>query len=642
MENYYIAKNKIRFVMRILLIFILSFALFSCEEKVEEPDKPNILWITCEDIGPAWGVYGDPYATTPNIDRLAEGGYTFLQAFSNAPICSPARSTLITGMHATSLGTQHLRSTIPIPDDLKILPEWMKEAGYYTTNNTKTDYNFSPEGRWDENSSEAHWRNRAEDQPFFSVFNFMVTHEGHSNSVQPEDTEKLEEKHDPANANLPPYFPETEEFKRIWAHQYDLITVFDQGVGKLIDQLKEDDEFENTIIFVFSDHGFGLPRYKRWMYNSGTRVPFVLHIPEKYKSKVSNLNQPETDQMVGFVDFAPTVLSLAGLDVPDRMEGENFLGEESTSKEFIYGYRSRADDCYDVSRSVYDGRYIYIRNYMPHVPYIQNAVIYNIGKDSYDELFRVKAEGGLPPEAEDMFHRKPVEELYDLENDPWEINNLINEEEHQDRIGSLRENLHSWMIRHHDTGLLNEGEMMVRAEGEGSVYEMTRDTSQFAVTDVLEAAELVGKVSEPDELTPYLESEDSGVRYWALVALDAFEGDISGQKEFLTELLNDNSYSVAALAAEIMVKRFDDSAGLATLEKILKMDNEPVVLQAAISVRRLGEKARPLLEVIQNEIMPRYSGDVWGRYRNWVYPMFIGMALDQTQMNCGVEIEVRN
>lgn len=624
------------------LLPLLAVISFSCQPEAETLPPPNVLWISAEDISPAWGCYGDDYATTPNIDRLAENGFVYTQAFSNAPICAPARSTLITGMYATSLGTQHLRSDIPLPTDLKILPELMRRAGYFTTNNAKTDYNFNAEGRWEENGREAHWRNTPDDRPFFSVFNFGITHEGHANTDRPEDIETLETLHDPAEGKLPPYFPDTEEFRDIWAHQYDLITVFDQEVGKLVQQLKEDGKFENTIIFVFGDHGFGLPRYKRWLYNSGLQVPFVLHVPEKYKPLVANLQEQQTDQMVGFVDFAPTVLSLAGTEIPQMMEGKNFLGKNSTAKDYIYGYRSRADDVYDVARSVYDGHYLYIRHFMPQNPYIQNAVIFNKGKRGYDELFRVQAEGELPPEAQDMFQPKPVEELYDLQKDPYELENLMGKEGFQQRAQKMNALLHAWMIEHHDTGLLNEGEMMVRAEGKGSVYEMARDTSDFPVETVLAAADQVGKVSSPEELADELTSEHSGVRYWGLIALEAYESDIVSQRERLTELLDDPSHNVAIKAAELLVNHFDDAQALQTLKEKLMLDHEPVVLQAAISVRQIGEKAAPLLPAIQDKIMPEYAGDIWGRYKSWSYPMFIGMALDQTLVNCGLEVAIDN
>ncbi|WP_245576564.1 sulfatase-like hydrolase/transferase [Flexithrix dorotheae] len=623
------------------LLMIITFFAACAPEKPENPAPPNILWISCEDISPAWGCYGDQQATTPNIDLLADKGFVFTQAFSNAPICSPARSTLITGMYAKSLGTQNLRSDIPIPADLKILPEVLKANGYYTTNNAKTDYNFSHEGRWDDSSNKAHWRNKPEGKPFFSVFNFGITHEGHANTDKKEDTETLPKKHDPANMKLPPYFPETEEFKNIMAHQYDLITVFDQEVGKLVDQLKADGLYDNTIIFVFSDHGYGLPRYKRWLYDTGLKVPFVLHVPEKYKDKAANLTQSKVDKMVGFVDFAPTVLNLANVAAPQRMEGQNFLGKDAPEKPYIFGYRDRADDVYDMSRSIFDGRYLYVRNYMPQKPYIQNAIIFNKGKRSYEELFRVKEAGNLPPEAQDMFAPKPVEELYDLQNDPNELNNIVDEPQLAEKVKSLKARLHQHIIETKDTGLMNEGDMMVRA-GNQSVYEMTHDAALFNPEKILKAAELVGKVTDINQLATYFEDEDAAVRFWAMQALDAFEGDISSQKPALKKLLEDPSVPNRALAAELLLNKYNDESGLEVLKEALTEKNEPVLLQVAINVRNIGEKAKPLVPFIKENIYPEISGEVWGRYKSWLYPMFIGMALDQTLANCGEEVVIEN
>jgi N-sulfoglucosamine sulfohydrolase len=620
-----------------LLLIVLGF---SCAEPKKIPDQPNILWISHEDLSPIYGCYGDQFARTPNIDNLAESSFKFTRAYSNAPICAPARSTLITGMYATSLGTQHLRSDISVPENMKILPEVLRDAGYYTTNNVKTDYNFNHEGRWDESSREAHWRNGPDGKPFFSVFNFMITHEGPINALRDSDTQSLDTFSDPNQVQLPPYLPDSPKMRQIWAHMYDLLAVFDQGVGDLLDQLEEDGLLENTIVFVFSDHGHGLPGHKRWLNNAGLQVPFILHVPEKYKHLAGNLSTPETDRKVGFVDFAPTVITLAGAEVPDMMEGKNFLGESGPAKDFVFGYRDRADDCYEVSRSVTDGRYVYVRHFMPQLPYFQNAVIFNKG-GSYEEINRLRDLDMLPEGTEKMFRPKPVEELFDLQNDPWEENNLASNPEMETLMVQFREQVNSWMLEHFDTGLINEGLMMMRAdEQNASVYETNRGYSRNGYKKILEAAQLVGKVTVINELTPYFEDEDPAVRYWALVALDAFEGDISEGQAHLTGLLEDEFLPVSIKAAEILVKRTGDKEALAVLEETLHHNFEPLVLQAAIAVRQLGTKAAPLLPAIQNDIMPKYSGEIWNRYRSWSYPMFIGMALDQTQINCGVPLDL--
>ncbi len=625
--------------MNKILVVPVALGMISCGSSDRDHDRPNILWITHEDLSPIYGCYGDDYARTPNIDHLAESGYRFTNAFSNAPICAPARSTLITGMYAISLGTQHLRSEIPVPQGMRILPEVLREAGYYTTNNVKTDYNFDHAGRWDESSNQAHWRNRPEGKPFFSVFNFMITHEGPINALRSSDTESLEQYSDPDEAQLPPYLPDSPKMRDIWAHMYDLLAVFDQGVGELVDQLKEDGLYENTIIFVFSDHGHGLPGHKRWLNDAGLRVPFILHVPDRYKHLVENITAPVTDRMVGFVDFAPTVITLAGAEVPGMMEGRNFLGAGTEPKEYIYGYRDRADDCYEVSRSVYNGRYVYVRHFMPQLPYFQQAIIFGPGKEgSYEEIHRLRDLGMLPEGTRRMFERKPAEELFDLENDRREQNNLVNDPALADLVDSLRNNLLHWMAGHRDTGMFSEGEMMIRAqEMNTSVYEMAREYSDEDFNKIVLAAEMVGKLNDPSELRFFFSDGDSAVRFWALIAVDAYEGDISSVDPYLDELLHDPSPDVAVKAAEIKIKRYNDEEAFSVLEDVLDHDYEPVVLQAAISVRQLEEKAEPLLPVIKNRIMPKYSGNVWGRYSTWSYPMFIGMALDQAMINNGVD-----
>lgn len=619
---------------------LLSVCIAGCTSP-QVGSRPNILWITHEDLSPIYGAYGDTYARTPNIDRLAETGVVFTRAYSNAPICAPARSTLITGIHATSLGTQHLRSEIPVPAAMKTLPELLREQGYYTSNNVKTDYNFDPAGRWDDSSPQAHWRNRPDDRPFFSVFNHMITHEGPTNALRASDTESLDYRHNPAEAKLPPHLPDSPKMREIWAHKYDLLSVFDHQVGALLAQLEQDGLVEDTIVFLFSDHGTGLPGYKRWLRDAGLRVPFILHLPEKYHHLAPQLTGAVSDRMVAFVDFAPTVLALAGIPAPDMMEGQAFLGPDVRPRERVFGYRDRADDCYDVSRSVFDGRYLYVRHFMPQLPYYQDAVIFNKG-GSYAEIRRIQALGELPPAAQAMLHPRPVEELFDLQADPGESVNLAGDPRHAERISQLSKDLAQWMIEHRDTGLINEGDMMGRAGRDArSVYESVRDYSREEFAALLEAALKVGRIADAREAVPLLQSHDSAVRFWGVVALDAYPDSLDPAEPHLVRLLADPSDTVAAKAAEVLIRRRGLAAAYGALERVLTVDDDPVVLQAAISVRLLGDAARPLLPLIRDRVMPAYAGEVWGRYRNWSYPMFIGMALDQARINLGEPIEIR-
>jgi arylsulfatase A-like enzyme len=543
-------------------------------------------------------------------------------------------------MYATSLGTQHLRSDVPLPADLKILPELLQDQGYFTTNNVKTDYNFSAEGKWDENNKEAHWRNRPSGKPFFSVFNFTMTHEGPTNHAMPDNwTKALQDKHEPGKSKLPPYFPDTPKMRQIWAHQYDLITLFDQEVGKLIEQLKEDGLYENTVIFVFSDHGFGLPRHKRWLNNSGLQIPFVLYVPGKFKHLASNLKEKKVKSMVGFVDFAPTVLALAGTNPSPYMEGINFLGSNSETNELIFGFRSRADDCYDMSRSVYDGRYLYVRHYIPQLPYIQKAIIFNSSKQSMAEIYRQRQSGNLPEAMEQYFHPKPVAELYDLHQDPFEINNLAENKSYQERVEIMQSSLDQWMIKYRDSGLLNEAEYMERSQG-ASVYEELRGNENFDPKKLISVMNRVSKIKKMVEVEEYLQDDDPLVRYWGLMALEAFGKEFYKVKDVLIKLLEDPSSINGIISAKMLVQHLDFQDAFSTLSKYLNSPNEITVLHAAIATRHLGGKAKPLLPMIKEEIFPKFEGKIWNRYRNWSYPMFIGMALDQTRINCGEEITI--
>lgn len=629
-------KYKIVFVGLLMCLSIAGCQFYNNNSKSIDP--PNIVWITAEDIGPGLGCYGDESAITPNLDQLAEEGIVYEKAYANAPICAPARSSLITGLYPTSMGTQHLRSRIPLPDEIKTIPEYLQKAGYYCTNNYKTDYNFDASGRWDDHSKEAHWRNGPEGKPFFSVFNFFTTHEGPTNSSNSTILETLEFRHDPDDMKLPPYFPNTGEFRKIWARQYDLISVMDQQAGDIIQQLKDDGLYDNTIIFFFGDHGYGLPGYKRWLTNAGLKVPLIIRVPEKYKSLVPKKESDRTDRLVSFEDFAPTVLNLAGVEIPNIMEGQSFLGKDIPSPEnYVYGSRSRADDVYDVSRSILDERYIYIRHFMPHLPYVQNAIIFSNRKRSYAELIRLREKDSLHGYASHFYQPKPLEELYDLKNDPYELNNLANHPDFQEIKSELSNELRRWIISIHDTGMLHEAEMMLRSKN-STPYNMAQKET-YNVQEIYAVADNVGNLDITEEkYEEMLGHESSGVRYWSMIAMMNDHDNAQKLQEKIEERLKDPSPSVALAASEVMCKLDQAEKAIPVIKKFLQMKSEPwVVLQAAMVSRRIGGQAEPLLPTIQQEF-EHYQGNVWGRYKNGLYPMFIGLAFDQTRMNCGIVI----
>ena len=291
--------------------------------RAADQKRPNILWITSEDNGPHLGCYGDTFATTPNLDRLAAKGMIYLTAWSNAPVCAPARTTIITGMYPSSTGSEHMRSMIRLPDGMKMFPQFLREAGYYCTNNSKEDYNLEKPGQvWDQSSMSAHWRNRQAGQPFFAVFNFMETHES---QIRRRPHQPV---HDPAKVRVPAYHPDTPEVRQDWAQYYDKMTEMDGRAGQILALLEQDGLEQDTIVFYYGDHGPGMPRNKRWPFNCGLRVPLVVYVPEKFRHLAPPEYRPggQSKRLVAFVDLAPTVLSLAGIKAPEYMQGHAFMG----------------------------------------------------------------------------------------------------------------------------------------------------------------------------------------------------------------------------------------------------------------------------------------------------------------------------
>ncbi|MFZ0428702.1 MAG: sulfatase-like hydrolase/transferase [Acidobacteriota bacterium] len=427
--------------------------------------RPNILWISAEDLSPRLGCYADSLARTPTLDRLASDGRRFTRAFTTAGVCSPSRAAIITGMYQSSIGAHHMRTTtepqggmptpyftVP-PPEVKAFPEYLRAAGYYCTNNSKTDYQFGePRTVWDESSASAHWRNRAEGQPFFAVFNFMTTHES---QIWPRADRPLIT--DPTRVEVPPYYPDTDVVRRDLAQHYDNIATLDTQIAELLRQLDEDGLADNTIVFFWGDHGDGLPRAKRWPNESGTRVPLIVRWP-------GHLERGSVDErLVSLVDLGPTVLSMAGVPIPDHMQGRAFLGGPAApERAYVYAARDRIDESYDYVRSVRDRRYRLIRNFFPDKPYIL-PVAYRNRMPTMQEILRLDRQGALSgPQALWARKTRPPEELYDTEADPWEINNLIDDPEHREIAQRLRTALADWREEIHDMGDIPETDMVER------------------------------------------------------------------------------------------------------------------------------------------------------------------------------------
>jgi uncharacterized sulfatase len=440
-----------------------------------QPSAPNILWISSEDTSPDLGCYSDPYASTPNLDKLATEGARYTHAFSVYGVCAPSRSSIITGMYPTAIGTCHMRSQGVPPSYVKCFTEYLRAAGYYCSNNSKTDYNLGqpnqiqawPLTAWDDCSNKAHWRNRGSNTPFFSVINLTVSHESQARADEATLQKyraqlKPGQVHDPAKAVLPPYYADTPAVRQNWANYYDTVSLMDQQAGQILKQLEEDGLASNTIVFYWGDHGRGLTRGKRWVYDSGIRVPLIIRWPGKLRpGSVEN-------RMVSLMDLGPTVLSLAGVKPPDYMHGRAFLGiHEAAPRKYIFAARDRMDETYDTIRAVRDSRYKYIRNYHPERPYAQ-YIEYMDQMPILKEMRRLHKEGSLNAAQALWFApSKPVEELYDCEKDPHEINNLAGRPEAKAKLEELRAAHLQWLKDQPDLGQLPEAELKAKMRPSG-------------------------------------------------------------------------------------------------------------------------------------------------------------------------------
>lgn len=441
-------------------IFVLMIAGALLAPTMAAANLPNILWVSIEDTGQEIGAYGDKLARTPNIDRLASQGVVFTNAFSHAPVCAAARSGIITGMYPTSIGTHNMRSTMVPPPFVKAFPEYLRAKGYYCTNNSKTDYNFrTPLTAWDENGREAHWKNRPDkDQPFFAVFNLTTSHEG---SVRRQMAARLKDPankiHDAAQLVLPPYWPDTPKVREAWAAYYDVVTITDRTVGELIQELDDAGLTDNTLVLFWGDHGRGLARGKRWLYDSGVAAPIIARWPGRIEP-----GSVRTD-FVQFLDFAPTMLAVAGVEKPSHMHGRVILGPRTeTAPERLYFARDRMDERYDMIRAVRDRRYKYIRNFESHKPWIQFMRTPSQGP-IYQEYERLKKEGKLD-KVTGFFasDTKPYEELYDVVADPYEVDNLAADPDYEPVLVKMRGQLVDWMKEIDDNGLIPEPELYRR------------------------------------------------------------------------------------------------------------------------------------------------------------------------------------
>lgn len=553
--------------------------------------RPNILWLVSEDNYPFIGAYGDRLAHTPAIDALAASGVRYANAFANAPVCAPSRFAIITGMCPESAGpAQHMRAEGHIPAFLHGFPKYLRDAGYYCTNNVKTDYNarLDMQAMWNESSETAHWRNRPAGAPFFAVFNFMTTHESRMfretpGRVRPEDV------------RVPAYLPDIPEVRRDLASYYNLIERMDGEVAAHLAALESAGLADDTIVFYYSDNGGVQPQSKRYCYEAGMRVALVMRVPARWAHLAPAAPGSVITSPVSHLDLAPTVLSMAGVPTPLYMQGVTLTSTRRVQRrQYVFGGRDRMDERYDMVRTVRDERYRYIRNYAPHRIHGQH-VAFSWQMESYRALEASHRAGRLDDYQERFFREKPTEELYDVQADPDQIHNLIEVPEHRKRVAHMRAALNAHMLAVNDNGFIPESSSI---EG----YDASRVPGAYPLARVLRLADKAIRRDPRNvaELKKLLDDPNEVIRYWAAQGLLMLKSGAAPARARLDACLaTDSSIPVRVVAAEAIALLGSPDEPVRYLGGLVESQaNARVRLQALNALTWIGEPAQQVLPAI--------------------------------------------
>lgn len=557
-------RTKSLFLKATLICFVFSFLLGVGLRSTFAADRPNIVWFISEDNSKHFTkLFDETGAAMPNIERLAQSGLIFEHAFSNSPVCSVARTTLMTSCYGPRIGTQfHRRSKmVPMPEGLEMFPVYLRKAGYYTTNKQKTDYNAIPGKEvWDESSRRATWRKRKKDQPFFHMQSFGTTHEGTLHFSE-SNMKNNPTKTDPKSVFVPPHHPQTDTFKYTYARYHDNIQSVDAQIGKEIEKLKADGLMDDTFIFYFGDHGGVLPRGKGYVYETGLHVPLVVHVPKNFRHLAGTDFKPEVDGtrvngFVSFVDFGPTVLSLAGVDLPEGIDGKPFLADSQSIKELnrhqtTFGYADRFDEKYDFVRTWRKGRYKYIRNFQPfNFDGLQNNYRYKML--AYQQWRKLYQRGELNAAQKQFFETRPAESLFDIQSDPYEINDLSQSKEHQGILMELRQELHGHLKSIRDLSLFHESHLYDHAFENPVKYGKEHGYEIAGLVDVA-AMSLKPYEQVKTKLRGLVASKNSNERYWAWIVLSCFGKQASEMGELAEKMSREDSDNLVKVrAAEFM------------------------------------------------------------------------------------------
>ncbi|GAB5471970.1 MAG: sulfatase [Maribacter sp.] len=564
-----------------IVSLVLMVFLFSCQEKEEPEKKPNIVWLVSEDNSKHFlKLYDEGGAPMPHVEALAKKGIVFNNAFSNAPVCSVARSTIISGCYAPRVGTQYHRrmELAPMPEGLKMFPEYLREAGYYTTNNAKEDYNFvKSDSVWDESSKEATYKNRKPGQPFFHVQNFHATHEGqlHFTKSQMDSTPTQTSVE---NVTVFPYHPDTPSYRYTNAYYRDLHQKVDTQIGEFLNQLETDGVMENTIIFYYGDHGGVLPRSKGYIYESGLHVPMVVYVPEKWKHLTPIQSGSRTDAFVQFIDLAPTILNLAGIPIPEQIDGKPFLGESVSLQQLeqrntAIGYADRFDEKYDLVRSIRKGKYKYMRNYQPfNVDALFNFYRYKmLAYSEWKELFKA---GDLNDEQQRFFEARTPEALYDIEKDPHEVYNLAADPKYQNTLLELRTNLQDQVKSMPDLSFYPESYFLEAGLSNPVGFGQQHKNEISELIDIADLSLRSFEAAKTD-IEKALLSDNPWKRYWGLMVCSSFGKESSPFFKMGVQLSKyDTNNLVRARAIEYLMLNVQNVPNTLILEVLENSESE--------------------------------------------------------------------
>lgn len=557
---------------------------------------PNILWITIEDTSPEFiGCYGNPHAKTPVIDRLAGQGHRFLNAFSTGSVCSPSRTALITAVKTYQTGTAHHRSKIPLPGFIKGFPYYLRQNGYFTVNNRKTDYNVADEASfikeaWDESSATADWSHRKPGQPFFAVFNFEDSHQSRTMTFPYERYRKqvweqlgVEERISEQDFEVPPFYRDSPAMRKQLARVYNSLSLTDVKIGQLIKRLEEDGLRDSTIIFFFSDHGEGIPRGKTNSIDLSYRVPFAIWFPPAYRHLSPWGSAGSTvSELTDFTDLGPTVLSLTGTKIPEHMSGRALAGPaRKKAPEYCFLSSDRSDNGPDLCRTVTDGRYVYTRNFMPFMPELRYIRYMEIGEIK-QEIRKDFLAGRLNKDQERLFAARAPEMLFDLEKDPWELENLADSPAHRKIRDKMRKAMEKELLARRDIMFLPEFSLRQLPEG-SNPYEYRLDSKAYQPEAAYKAASLSGLTDKASlkQLLAFLAGKDDLQRYWALTGLCSFKpGTIDSHRKELRAAMRDPYPPAAVLASWLCYHHWSDPSAEASLRASCSATNEDIALIA--------------------------------------------------------------